>query len=141
MNSTVIRASESLSAPSRQQLAARRGYIAIAICGLCVGLNILAYSPGQSFEQAESTEFTVTLFLLLVFVISLLVATFFVIRNRRDIVLMLLLLVTFAFAWSATTYAVSTHRSIYLSYAICTTSLATLRLVAQGRGSGVSGSK
>ena len=49
------------------------GYIAFLVCGLCVGFNLLAYLPAQTFAEAEATEFTVTLMLFLIFV----AATFF----------------------------------------------------------------
>jgi hypothetical protein len=44
-----------------------RGYAAFLVCGLCAALNVLAYLPTQTIEEAETTEFTVTIALFVVF--------------------------------------------------------------------------
>lgn len=80
------------------QKSKKRGYVAFLICGVCVALNVLAYLPAQSFEQSEATEFTVTLLLLLVFVVSALIGAILAIKNLRDFALTFLLLATIAFA-------------------------------------------
>ena len=75
----------------------KRGYVAFLICGICVALNLLAYLPPQTFEQAEATEFTVTVFLLLVFVVAGLFGAISTFKNRGDIGLVSLLLVSVVF--------------------------------------------
>jgi len=114
----------------------KRGYVAFFVCGLCVALNLLAYLPAKTFEEAEATEFTVTLFLLLVFVVSGLVAAIFTIKNHRDIPLLALALITITFAFmSSLSGAWSQHArvAVQISYAIVVLTLATVRLLAASR--------
>jgi hypothetical protein len=119
------------------QRSGKGGYVAFLICGICVALNVLAYLPAQSFREAEATEFTVTLFLLLVFVIALLVAAISTIRNRRNDLLVLLLLLSVAFV-AMTNYSRSWESKmrvvLQLSYAILVLTLGTIgMLLAQRR--------
>jgi hypothetical protein len=49
-----------------------------------VALHVLAYIPSQTFEQAETTEFTVTLALVVTLLISSITALILAVKNRRD---------------------------------------------------------
>ncbi len=115
------------------QVSRMRGYTAFIICGLCVALNALAYIPTKSFREAEATEFTVTITLLVVFIISSIVAWTCAVKNRRDVVLVGLLLlsatfVTFIYFSSSFRYQVRTLLEI--SYAIVVLGLGSIRLLA-----------
>jgi hypothetical protein len=74
-----------------------RAYAAFLVCGLCVALNKLAYLPRQTFSEAEPTEFTVTLPLLVIFLVSSVVAAILALKNRKNIALVVLLLATCVF--------------------------------------------
>ncbi len=114
----------------------KRGYVAFLICGICVALNVLAYVPAQSFREAEATEFTVTLFLLLVFVIAFFVAAISTIKNRGNSGLVLLLLLTVVFiaminygrSWES-----KMRVALQLSYAILVLTLGTIGLLLAQR--------
>src|SRR5690242_7910258 len=114
----------------------RRGYVAFLVCGLCVALNVLAYQPAKTFEEAEATEFTVTLFLLLIFVISGLIAAILTIKNHRDVPLLALMLITMTFAFMSSlsgAWTRQTRIALQLSYAIVVLILTTIRLLAVSR--------
>jgi hypothetical protein len=114
----------------------KRGYVAFLICGICVALNLLAYLPRQTFEEAEATEFTVTIFLLLVFVGAGLFATISTFRNRGDIGLVSLLLVSVAFVIVSIfsgPWEWKVRIALQLSYAILVLTLGTIRLLATRR--------
>jgi hypothetical protein len=110
----------------------KRGYVAFLICAMCVSLNLLAYLPSQTLRQAEATEFTVTLFLLLVFVLSGLFAALATFKNRRDIVLVSLLFVSVAFVAMSVysgSWELKTRITLQLSYAILVLTLGTIGLL------------
>jgi len=114
----------------------RRGYVSFLVCGLCVALNVLAYLPAKTFEEAEATEFTVTLFLLLIFVVSGLTAVILTIKNHRDVPLLALMLITMTFAFMSSlsgAWTRQTRIALQLSYAIVVLILATIRLLAVSR--------
>jgi uncharacterized membrane protein YhaH (DUF805 family) len=121
------------------QRSRKRGYAAFLICGLCVALNILAYLPAQSFEQSEATEFTVTLFLLLVFSISALIGAALAIKNMRDVGLLMLLLVTIGFAFASSysgSWGWKIRIALQLSYAILVLTVGAFRLLTIQRQPG-----
>jgi hypothetical protein len=125
-----------LSQRSTNQQSKKRGYVAFLICGICVALNLLAYLPPQTFEEAESTEFTVTVFLLLVFVVAGLIATVSAIKNRGDIGLVSLLLTTVAFAILSKysgSWELRIRIALQLSYAILVLTLGTIGLLLAQR--------
>ena len=106
------------------------------VCGICVALNILAYLPPQTFEEAEATEFTVTLLLLMIFVIAGFIGVVSTIKNRRDTGLLVLLLLTVAFALTTNywgSWALRIRIGLQLSYAILVLTLGTVRLLAVQR--------
>jgi len=111
----------------------RRGYVAVLVCGLCVALNVLAYLPAKTFEEAEAIEFTVTLFLLLIFVISGLTAAILTIKNHPDVSLLALMVITMTFAFMSSlsgAWSRQTRIALQLSYATVVLILATVRLPA-----------
>jgi hypothetical protein len=118
-----------------QEITARKsekmGYIAFLVCGLCVGFNLLAYLPAQTFVDAETTEFTATLMLLLIFVAAAFVAVISTIKNFRDLGLVLLLLSTVAFVAISlrSSWEGKTRVALQLSYAIFVFAIGTFRLV------------
>jgi hypothetical protein len=118
------------------QINRKRGYVAFLICGICVALNILAYLPTQSFREAEAAEFTVTLFLLLVFVVAGFTATISTIKNREDMGLVSLLSFTVAFVivniYSGP-WELKMRIALQLSYAILVLALGTIGLLTTRR--------
>jgi hypothetical protein len=80
----------------------KRGYAAHLVCGVCAALNLLAYLPPKAFEGAEATEFTVTIFLLLIFIVAGLFAAISTLKNRGDIGLLSLLILSVAFVMVST---------------------------------------
>jgi uncharacterized membrane protein YhaH (DUF805 family) len=115
------------------QRSRKRGYAAFLICGLCVALNVLAYLPAQSFEQSEATEFTVTLLLLAVFIISALTGAALAIKNMRDAGLLMLLLVTIGFAFASSysrSWGWKMRIFLQLSYAILVLTIGTFQILA-----------
>jgi len=121
-------------APNRKNR--KRGYAAFLICGICVALNLLAYLPRQTFEEAEATEFTVTIFLLVVFVVAGLFASVSTLRNRGDIGLVSLLLVSVAFVIVSIfsgPWGREKRIALQLSYAILVLTLGTIGLFATRR--------
>jgi len=114
----------------------KRGYVAFLICGICVALNILAYLPAQSFIEAEVTEFTVTIFLFLVFVLAGLFAAISTFKNRGEIGLVSLLLVSVAFVIASIysgPWELKMRIALQLSYAILVLILGTIGLLAAKR--------
>jgi uncharacterized membrane protein YhaH (DUF805 family) len=114
----------------------KRGYVAFLICGICVALNLLAYLPPQTFEQAEATEFTVTLLLLLVFVLAGFIAAISTVKNRGDGGLVSLLLLTLVFAAMSNfsgSWEWKLRIALQLSYAILVLTLGTIGLLATQR--------
>jgi hypothetical protein len=115
-----------------------RGYAAFVVCGLCVALNVVAYLPSQTVEEAEKTEFTVTLALLGAFVISSMVAWIYAVKNRRDAGLLGLLLLSAVFLISTYFWGSlrsQTRTALQFSYAIAVLSIASVRLVTLRRTS------
>jgi hypothetical protein len=122
--------------PSQQapnQKNRKRGYVAFLICAMCVSLNLLAYLPSQTFREAEATEFTVTLFLLLVFILSGLFAALATFKNRGDIGLVSLLLVSVAFVIMSIYSSRWVWEMLQVSYAILVLTLGTIGLLAPRR--------
>ena len=120
----------------QNQKNAKRGYVAFLICGICVALNLLAYLPAQSFIEAEATEFTITIFLLLVFVIAGFIAAISTIKNRGNIGLMSLLLSTVAFVIVSNysgSWELKMRIALQLSYAILVLALGTIGLLLTHR--------
>jgi hypothetical protein len=108
-----------------------RGYVAFALCGLCAALNVAAYLPPQTIEEAEATEFTITLALLVVFLISSIVAWIYAVKNHREIGLVVLLFLSITFV--ALSYFEGSFRwqlriAWQLSYAIVVLGIAGARL-------------
>src|SRR5260370_9607357 len=120
-----------LSQQVPNQTSRTRGYVAFLICGICVALNLLAYLPSQTFREAEATEFTVTLLLLLVFISAGLIATILAIKNRQDVGLVSLLLLTIAFVIAnncSSSWGWKMRIALQLSYAILVLTLGTIEL-------------
>ena len=113
-----------------------RGYAAFVVCGLCVALNLIFYLPAKTFEQAEVTEFTVTLALLAAFIISSIFASGYAIKNRHDlglvslfslsIVFVILICASGLFSWQA-------RSALQLCYAIIVLGSASVRLLSLRR--------
>jgi uncharacterized membrane protein HdeD (DUF308 family) len=115
-----------------------RGYVAFAVCGLCVALNVLAYLPSQTFEEAEATEFTATLAVLVVFLISSIVAWIYAVKNRKEIglVVLLLLSITFvALSYFSGTFPSHVRTALQLCYAIVVLGISAARLMLMQRPS------
>ena len=109
-----------------------RGYTAFLVCGLCVALNVLAYIPSQTFEQAETTEFTVTLALVVSFLISSIIGLVLALKNRRDVGLIALLVASIAFvtlSYYRGSFQLHVRRIVDLSYAVGVLGLTTVRLL------------
>jgi uncharacterized membrane protein HdeD (DUF308 family) len=108
-----------------------RGYVAFAVCGLCAALNVAAYPPPQTFEEAEATEFTVTLALLVVFLISSIVAWIYAVKNRKEIGLVVLLLLSIIFVapnYFSGSFTSHVRTALQLWYAIIVLGIAAVRL-------------
>ena len=113
-----------------------RGYTAFLVCGLCVALNVLAYVPSQTFEQAETTEFTITLALAVTFLVSSIIGLVLALKNRRDVGLILLLVATITFAilsYYGGSFGLHVRRSGSLTYAVIVLGVATVRLLVLRR--------
>jgi uncharacterized membrane protein HdeD (DUF308 family) len=111
----------------------KRGYAAFLLCGLCAALNVLAYLPAKTFEEAEAVEFTTTTLLLLIFVIAGFFGMISTIKNRRDGGLLLLLIVTVLFCLVSTysgSWPSKTRVALQLSYAVLVLAFGTIRLLA-----------
>lgn len=109
-----------------------RGYTAFLLCGLCVALNVLAYVPSRTFEQAETTEFTITLALAVTFLVSSIIGLVLALKNRRDAGLILLLVATIAFAilsYYGGSFGLHVRRTGSLTYAVVVLGIATIRLL------------
>jgi hypothetical protein len=109
-----------------------RGYVAFAVCGLCVALNVLVYLPSQTFKVAEATEFTVTLALLVVFLISSIVAWIYAVKNRKEIGLLVLLLLSITFialSYFGGSLQSRVRTALELCYAIVVLGIAAARLM------------
>ena len=113
-----------------------RGYAAFLVCGLCVVLNVLVYIPARTFEQAESTEFTVTLALLAAFLVSSITALILTVKNRRDVGLIALLVLSIAFVtltYYSGSFRLHARRIVDLTYAIAVLGVAAIRLMTLRR--------
>jgi hypothetical protein len=109
-----------------------RGYTAFLVCGLCVALNVFAYIPSQTFEQAETTAFTVTLALVVTFLISSITAQILAVKNRRDVGLIALMVASIAFvtlSYYGGSFQLHVRRIVDLSYAVGVLGLTTVRLL------------
>jgi hypothetical protein len=109
-----------------------RGYTAFLVCGLCVALNVLAYIPSQTFEQAETTEFTVTLALVVTFLISSITALILTVKNCRDVGLLALLVASIAFvalSYYGGSFQLHVRRIVDLSYVVGVLGVTTVRLL------------
>jgi len=114
----------------------KRGYMPFLICTMCVSLNLLAYLPSQTFREAEATEFSVTLFLLLVFILSGSFAALATFQNRGDIGLVSLLFVSVAFVVVSVysgSWGLKTRITLQLFYAILVLTFGTIGLLATKR--------
>ena len=117
----------------------KKGYAAFLVCGLCAALNVLAYLPRQTFEEAEATEFTVTLLLVVVFLVFGILGIVLAIKNARDSLLLALMLATVSFtltinlsgAWKS-----SMRVGLELAYAVFAIALGTLGLLLVSRKTG-----
>jgi len=115
-----------------------RGYAAFLVCGLCAALNLIAYLPTQTFEQAEATEFTTTLALIIVFLISSVVAVIYAIKNSRELGLIALLLFSVAFVTLicvSGSFSRAARTALQLSYAVVVLGFASARILALRRSS------
>jgi hypothetical protein len=94
--------------------------------------NVLAYLPTQTIEEAETTEFTVTIALFVVFVITSIAAWILAIKNHREIGLIALLLLSFAFvmlSYFGGSLKSPVRTTLQFSYAIIVLGVAAVRLV------------
>jgi hypothetical protein len=97
-----------------------------------VALNILAYLPSQTFEEAEATEFTVTLALVVAFLIFSIIGLILTVKNRRDTGLIALSLVTMAFitlSYFRGAFQSQVRKTVDLSYAFAVLGIATARML------------
>ena len=114
----------------------KRGYAAFLVCGICVALNLLTYLPRKAVVEAEATEFTVTVFLLLVFIVASLLAAISTLKNRGDRVLVSQLLLTVAFVMVSIYGHVWEWKmsiALQLSYAVLVLTFGTIGLLANRR--------
>jgi len=106
------------------------------VCGICVALNLLTYLPRKAVVEAEATEFTVTVFLLLVFIVASLLAAISTLKNRGDRVLVSQLLLTVAFVMVSIYGHVWEWKmsiALQLSYAVLVLTFGTIGLLANRR--------
>ena len=109
-----------------------RGYAAFLTGGVCVALNLISYLPARTFEQAEVTEFTVTLVLLTGFAIFTIVASSYALRNRQEPGLVALFLLSVAFILLICfggSFDSMARSGLQLCYAIIVLGIASTRLL------------
>ena len=97
-----------------------------------------AYLLSQTFEEAEPTEFTVTLALLVAFVISSIVAWTYAMKNRGEVglIALLLLSVTFvALSYFSGSFRSQARTALQLAYSISVLGIASVRLLMIRRSS------
>jgi uncharacterized membrane protein YhaH (DUF805 family) len=114
----------------------KRGYAAFLVCGVCVALNLLAYLPRKTFEEAEATEFIVTGFLVLVFIVAGLFAAISTLKNLGDIGLVSMLLASAAFVIVSVydgSWEWRMRIALQLSYAILVLTFGTIGLLTTRR--------